>query len=242
MIRANLRWSDIDVAPLLTRLDAIETQLEELREGDVTLRELGERMATKEKQVGSAQRLLNDVRDERRDNRREHGRLDKDHARCAEDVATKPLTPPQQQGLDARCEAGTSFTLGNLAERTLLMERTLNQGISALEAEAAALAHAVITRFDTFRRRWVQDAGDVQANLESAADFFAKLQRLERDGLPAHESRFFDMLRTQSGQNLVALQTHIAQAHKAIRARMEDVNASLETVPFNRGSILQIQP
>lgn len=239
---ANLRWSDIDVAPLLTRLGAIETQLEELREGDVTLRELGERMATQEKQVGSAQRLLNDVRDERRDNRREHGRLDKDHARCAEDVATKPLTPPQQQGLDARCEAGASFTLGNLAERTLLMERTFNQGISALEAEAAALAHAVITRFDTFRRRWVQDAGDVQANLESAADFFAKLQRLERDGLPAHESRFFDMLRTQSGQNLVALQTHIAQAHKAIRARMEDVNASLETVPFNRGSILQIQP
>jgi uncharacterized protein YPO0396 len=35
---ANLRWSDIDVAPLLTRLDAIETQLKELREGDVTLR------------------------------------------------------------------------------------------------------------------------------------------------------------------------------------------------------------
>ena len=88
----------------------------------------------------------------------------------------------------------------------------------------------------------MQDAGDVQANLESATDFFARLERLERDGLPAHEARFFDMLRTQSGQNLVALQTHIAQAHKAIRARMEDVNASLETVPFNRGSILQIKP
>lgn len=82
----------------------------------------------------------------------------------------------------------------------------------------------------------------MQANLESAADFFARLERLERDGLPAHEARFFDMLKTQSGQNLVALQTHIAQAHKAIRARMEDVNASLETVPFNRGSILQIEP
>ena len=239
---ANLRWSDIDVAPLLTRLDAIETHLKELREGDVSLRELGARIAAKEKQVAAAQRLLNDVRDERRDHQREHGRLDKERGRCADDVAAKPMTPRQQQGLDARCEAGTSFTLGNLAERTLVMERALNQGIGALDAEAAELAHAIVTRFDTFRRRWAQDAGDVQANLESATDFFARLQRLERDGLPAHEARFFDMLKTQSGQNLVALQTHIAQAHKAIRARMEDVNASLETVPFNRGSILQIEP
>ena len=105
------------------------------------------------------------------------------------------------------------------------MERALNQGIGALETEAGEQTHRIVTYFETFRRRWAQDAGDVQANLESAADFFARLERLERDGLPAHEARFFDMLRTQSGQNLVALQQYIAQAHKAIRARMEDVNA-----------------
>ena len=239
---ANLRWSDIDVALLLTRLDAIEATLKELREGDVALRELGERIETKGKQVATAQRLLNEVRVERDGHQRERGRLDKDRARCAEDVAALPLTPLQQQGLTARCEAGTPFTLGNLAERTLAMERVLNQGIGALETEAGEQTHRIVTCFETFRRRWAQDAGDVQANLESAADFFARLERLERDGLPAHEARFFEMLRTQSGQNLVALQQYIAQAHKAIRARMEDVNASLENVPFNRGSILQIKP
>ncbi len=239
---ANLRWSDIDAAPLLTRLDAIEATLKELREGDVALRELGERIDVKEKQVAVAQRLLNEVRDERRDHRRERERLEKDRARCGEDVAARPLTPLQQQGLDARCDAGAAFTLGNLAERTLAIERALNQGIAALDTEAGEQSHRIVGCFETFRRRWPQDAGDVQANLESATDFFARLERLERDGLPAHEARFFDMLRTQSGQNLVALQTHIAQAHKAIRARMEDVNASLEMVPFNRGSILQIKP
>jgi len=239
---ANLRWSDIDVAPLLARLDAIATTLKELREGDAALRDLGERIEAKDKQVASAQRLLNEVRDERRDHQREHGRLDKDRVRCADDVVAKPLTPLQQQGLDTRGEAGASFTLGNLAERMLAMERALNQGIGTLEAEAGERTHGIVTCFETFRRRWAQDAGDVQANLESAADFFARLDRLERDGLPAHEARFFEMLRTQSGQNLVALQQYIKQAHTAIRARMEDVNASLETVPFNRGSILQIKP
>jgi uncharacterized protein YPO0396 len=151
-----------------------------------------------------------------------------------------PLTPLQQQGLDARCDAGAAFTLGNIEERCRGMERALGRERDALVAEAGELAHAIIGRFDTFVRRWPEHAGDVQANLESAADFFARLERLERDGLPAHEARFFEMLRTQSGQNLAALQTHIAHAHKAIRARMEDVNAGLQRVPFDRGSILQI--
>ncbi|UGB45427.1 ATP-binding protein [Frateuria edaphi] len=239
---ANLRWSDIDVAPLLTRLDTIEAALNELREGNTALRDLGKRIEVAEKQAADAKRLLDDVRDQRRDHQREHGRLDKERARCAEDVVAKPLTPLQQQGLDTRCQAGTPLTLGNLAERTLEMERALNQSIGTLEAEAAEHTHHIVTCFETFRRRWAQDAGDVQANLESAADFFSRLDRLERDGLPAHEARFFEMLRTQSGQNLVALQQYIKQAHTAIRARLEDVNASLETVPFNRGSILQIKP
>ncbi|WHZ18775.1 MAG: SMC-like chromosome segregation protein [Rhodanobacteraceae bacterium] len=239
---ANLRWGDIDVAPLLTRLDAIGTTLKELREGDVALRELGERIATKTRQVAVAQNLLNDVRVERAGHRRERERLGKDRERCAAEAAIRPLTPWQQQGLDTRCEAGAPFSLGNLEERLRGVERVLRNDVTALNEEANEQSHRIVGCFETFRRQWAQDAGDVQANLESAGDFFARLERLERDGLPAHEARFFDMLRTQSGQNLVALQQYIAQAHKQIRARMEDVNASLERVPFDRGSILQIKP
>ena len=237
----NLSWGDIDVTPLLTRLDAIDVTLKELREGNATLRELGERIAVAEKQVAAAQREWNEVRDQRRDHRRERERLGKDRDRCAETIAAKPLTPLQQRNLDARA-SDAQFTLGNLEERCRGIERSLRTGADTLTAEAGNLAHAITGQFETFCRRWPQDAGDVQANLESAADFFARLERLERDGLPAHEARFFEMLRTQSGQNLVALQTHIAQGLKAIRARMEDVNASLEDVAFNRGSILQIRP
>lgn len=238
----NLRWSDIDVAPLLTRLGTIAATLKELREGNATLRELGERIEAKDKQAISAQRQLDEVRDQRRDHQRERERLDRERAHCSEEVAIRPLTPLQQQGLDARCAAGTPFTLGNLEERLRGVERTLRGGVAALNEEANALGHQITDCFEAFCRQWAQDAGDVQANLESAPDFFAQLERLERDGLPAHETRFFDMLRTQSGQNLVALQQYIAQAHKQIRARMEDVNASLEKVPFDRGSILQINP
>ena len=147
----NLRWSDVDVAPLLTRLDGIEAALKELREGDVALRELGGRIEAKGRQVDRAQHDRIDARARRAGNRAERARRRDERDRCADAIST-------------------------------------------------------IT---------------VQAT---------------RDYRPG------EMLRTQSGQTLVALQTHVAQAHKAIRARMEDVNAGLENVPFNRGSILQIKP
>lgn len=239
---ANLRWSDIDVAPLLARLDVIEAQLKELREGDVTLRELGDRIEAKGNQVKQAENDLLEVRAQRQSHHGERDAHRSQREHCCKAVEAMPLTPFQQQGLDAHRDAGASLTLGNLEAQLRAIDRGLQNGSRELQDEANKLANVIVSRFEIFCRRWPQDAGDVQANLESAADFFARLERLERDGLPAHEARFFDMLKTQSGQNLVALQTHIAQAHKAIRARMEDVNASLETVPFNRGSILQIQP
>jgi uncharacterized protein YPO0396 len=41
------------------------------------------------------------------------------------------------------------------------------------------------------------DAGDMDTSLASAPDFFAKLVRLETDGLPAYEQRFFELLQTK---------------------------------------------
>jgi uncharacterized protein YPO0396 len=78
--------------------------------------------------------------------------------------------------------------------------------------------------------------------MHSAADFFAKLRRLETDRLPDYEQRFFDLLRNQSHQNLAALSTHISQARKTIYERLEIVNQSLRQAEFNPGTYLQIEP
>src|SRR5262249_44515326 len=78
------------------------------------------------------------------------------------------------------------------------------------------------------------------ASLASVNDFFAKLQRLENDDLPAYEDRFFDLLQSQSHQNLAALATYLNQARKTIYERLELVNASLSQAPFNPGTYLHI--
>ena len=76
----------------------------------------------------------------------------------------------------------------------------------------------------------------MDTSLACAPDYFAKLVRLETDGLPAYEQRFFELLQNQSHQNLAALSTYLNDARKAILERMDLVNDSLGQVPFNQSA------
>jgi uncharacterized protein YPO0396 len=239
----NLDWADIDVASVLGALDTARDTLCELREGNADLKELGQRIAAADQRVADARRQWEDTRAERRDHQREHTQREGERERARSEVEAHPLTPFQHEGLEARCnETRATLTLDNLERRIQLIERALHTSVKQVEAGSHEQRHRMLAGFEAFCRRWPADAGDVRVDTESAPDFFARLTRLQRDGLPQHENRFFDMLRTQSSQNLVALQTYMRQAYKAIRARMEDVNAGLEQVPFDRDSTLQIHP
>lgn len=104
------------------------------------------------------------------------------------------------------------------------------------------LRGAIETRFAEFNRGWAADSGGLDAVLASAEDYFAKLVRLETDGLPRHEERFLQLLKEQSDQNLTLLSTRLDLERAAIRDRLELVNESLVTALFNPGTHLVIEP
>jgi uncharacterized protein YPO0396 len=114
------------------------------------------------------------------------------------------------------------------------VEKVLNREAEEINHGIAGCEKHIENIFIDFKRTWPVDAGDFDATLSSAPDFFSKLTRLETDGLPAHEQRFFDLLQNQSHQNLAALYTYLNNARKNIMERMELVNDSLKKVPFNQ--------
>jgi hypothetical protein len=95
--------------------------------------------------------------------------------------------------------------------------------------------------FTVFKQRWPAESADLDTTLASAQDFLAKLKRLEVDGLPQYEERFFDLLKEQSNQNLASLNTQLRQARNEIRERVELVNESLKHAEFNEGTRLRIE-
>jgi uncharacterized protein YPO0396 len=150
------------------------------------------------------------------------------------DLTIIPLTSHQQAGLDERYKRVTDHVqLGNLDQVTTSVVQALNKEAADVDRAIADCEKRIVLVFADFKRTWPMDSGDLDSTLSSATDFFAKLERLETDGLPAHEDRFFKLLQDQSHQNLAALSTYLNEARKAILDRMDIVNEGLSRVPFN---------
>jgi uncharacterized protein YPO0396 len=234
-------WEEIDVAPKLQRLGDIEMQLKQLREGDASLLEITQRLDTERELRRRAQASFEDAAGERNALQRERNSLTEKRETCQQKAVLAALTPLQARGLAERLPAHPPLSLDNLADQFRVLERGLNEAISSQADEDNRLVHETEECFRAFCRRWPHDSADFTPNLDSAEGFLARLRRLELDGLPKHEARFFELLQSQSKQNLLVLQKHMTEARKSIGQRMEEVNESLERVPFNRGTLLQIE-
>ncbi len=239
----HLDWQDIDAGSMLDRIAEIELQLQRLRAGNRELQKLGERLEGQRAVVAQAQGALEDTRVDRRTIANELAGHRNEHERIAKRLPTiVGPDPSQRQMLDEIFQAKGRVSLKNVDERRRDVERDINKELETLRDERNAAIRKIEQAFAAFKREWPQEGADFDATLHAAPEFLALLQRLEHDGLPRHEHRFFDMLKTQSTENLAALNAHLVQARKEIYARMELVNEALSDAEFNPGTHLQIQP
>ncbi len=236
-----VEWEEIDVAPKLQRLGDIEAQLRQLSEGDANLQELARQLDMERSQRLHAAKAYEDVAAERIAVERERRGIGAQRDACAARAGAASLTPVQAEGLHSRLPAQPALSLENIDSQFRTLERSLHDVLNGQAAEDSGLVQAIEECFRSFCRRWPQDSGDFTPRLDSAEAFLARLRRLELDGLPKHEARFFELLQSQSKQDLLVLQKHMTEARKSIGQRMEEVNESLERVPFNRGTLLQIE-
>ncbi len=239
---SNMQWQEVDVASLHDRLRDIAQQVEELRQGNAALQAAGRRLEKLCTRIAEVEDTLQQKCLERKDVERQTQAHRKNLDASRKSAAKFTLTEENYQGLQNRFEAlGELTSLDNLDRQATLVERKLGEEIRTLDGERNTFEKRIELCFAAFKRRWPMEAGDVDGTLASADDYLAKLTRLEVDGLPAHENRFFDLLETQSLQNLAALGTHLQQAQREIRERMELVNESLAGAEFNDGTYLRIE-
>jgi len=238
----NLTWNDVDVGSLLTRIDDLASRLKAEREARPDLAALNDSIRKQEdvhsKAVGKKNAEDGKGQSISADINRLKGKLEE----LARLWPTSDRPPAFAEQIAARYEATEKpVTLESLDYVTTLVERGLNSELRALESRLSDLRNSIVQRFADFNRLWPALAGGLDATLESADDYLAKLKRLEDDNLPAFEDRFFSLLREQSDQNLTLLTTKLDEERSAIRSRMELVNESLQTAPFNPGTHLVIE-
>lgn len=238
---SDIQWQEMDVAPQLERLAAIDRALQELHEGNAALRQIDRRIKAQEETVRKSESALIGVKAQveriEKEARDMRSKLDS----LRERLKAMNVTALQSTELPKYfTRLNQTLTIENLDGLAHDVDRTLGEEQRTLAETRNKLTNSIEKRFAEFQRRWRMDAGDLDATLASAPDYFSRLKRLETDRLPDYEQRFFDLLRNQSHQNLAALSTHISQARKTIFDRLDLVNESLSQAEFGRGTYLHI--
>lgn len=239
---SNLTWSDVDIGALLTHIDDLTERLKVEQNARPDLAVLDGRIKTQE---GVHRKAVDEANGEDAKCRGIANDIEKLNCKLADLVRLWPTSdraPAYADQIAARYAlTGREVTLENLDQVNGLVDRGLSNELRALENRLTELKSSIVQRFAEFNRLWPAVAGGLDTTLASAEDYLAKLKRLEDDNLPAYEDRFFGLLREQSDQNLTLLATKLDEERSAIRSRMELVNESLETAPFNPGTHLVIE-
>lgn len=240
---SNLQWQEIDISLLLERMKDIAELLEQARKKNNDLEKLAKQRETQRK-------LLQTINNQLIESKVKCKKLLDDLAACLKQLNTlttylesHTISDEQHNSLHKRfCGVAAEVaTLESLDRQAVRVERELSSEAARLAEKISALKQSIEQAFLSFKQLWPSEGSEIDATLQSAADFLAILRRLEADGLPAYEQRFFELLETQSHQNLAALNTHLIQARKAIHERMGFVNESLSRAHFNPGTYLYIQ-
>lgn len=239
---ANLQWQEIDVSSVMDRIKDLCKTRDDLRSSaSKTLQELEDRIKKQIEKRDVANGLLMDTRVKRKSIEKEIGQLKERLERVANRITDTLLNNEHERQLSERFEAAGALTLDNLVERQGKVRLGIVNEKNDLNDEQAKKKATIERCFRDFLGQWRGFDSNFKDTLDFAPDFIVYLEKLERDGLPRVEDRFFALLRDQGTQNITALNRYIAEARKKIRDRMDEVNSVLETVEYNPGTFLQIE-
>lgn len=98
----NINWQEINVAPLLERISYIDEQLIAVREGNIALKEINQKILKQKNQVDDADQDLRNKKVEHSTSLANFNRYQEKLTQLQQDPSIIPLTPYQKQQLDDR--------------------------------------------------------------------------------------------------------------------------------------------
>ncbi len=239
---ANLQWQEIDVSSVMGRIKELSKMRDDLRNSaSITLQEIADRISHQKQELSDADAVLRDIRVDRKAIEKDNDKLLKRLEEVRIRIADTLLSNEHESMLSTRFESAGVLTLDSLDK----LQGKVRLGIvgekNDLIAEQAKKKAAIERCFRDFLGQWRGFDSNFKDTLDFAPDFIIHLEKLECDGLPKVEDRFFALLSDQGTQNITALNSYISEARKKIRDRMDEVNSVLETVDYNLETFLQIE-
>ena len=237
----NLSWENSNIAALFDEIGSLKSRIEQELKARPELSELDRKVAFKRKAWDNAISAHQKAQGEAGDVKRERSTAQKRVDELPPERLSFPLSPTQKERLAERFGAtGKKMSVEQLDSACTAMVRAIGDEESTAIGKTAEIKQGIEHKLYLFCTEWSAEAEGLDAKLESAPDFMAKLQRLETDGLHEYVARFKTLLSEQSDQNLAVLHSKLDQERRNIGERMEQVNDSLRGCAFNENTYLKI--
>jgi len=244
-----LAWEEIDTGQPRRRLDDLVRRQEVVRAAASGLGDTEARLAAATQAYAEAEETRRRLQS-RRD--RTAGDLDdlrSTIARLEERLAAQPDVPEEAgHTLSAlfaeeweRVGTGPAVPEAPLREAFQAVERRLRDALAQREKRRQDAGRRSERTMQTYKTSWPAQAAELAIRIDFLPDYLAILAGLRADRLPEFEERFFDLLQSQSRNNIGNLSLRITMARRKVRERIDPINTSLAGTEYAPGRHLQVK-
>lgn len=236
-------WHELDRRAVTALVEERDAELRTLTSGNAQLEDALERERVAREGFTAAHDELTSAEAELKHLERQETELGAAIALAAEKLSVAPqLDEADVEALDVRYRSvQRRITRANVAEIEAKVSRALSDeerqamnGVQRARSVFEAAAHE-------FRARFPEVGADLTDSIEDRAAYRMLRERIETRGLPEYEGRFLGLLREKSRDAVGLLLSELRDAPKAVRDRIDPVNASLRRSPFDVGRTLRIR-
>jgi len=244
------RPEDLDVDRARADIDSVETQLRQLRAGN-------QELALAESELPGLQEAESAARSETQqlqvDARVRHDEMTSlttrrerwtAALRRAEDVPEKvreALEARIRSPRQPRSDRDDRLDLEDLETLHRSTTTQISEDQRTTQSDRDRQIKLAENRMRRFKETWPQRAADLQDGVDYLPEYLRQLEQLRADRLPEFEARFFDLLQSQSRNNITALANRIRISRREVRNRIDPINESLMRTEYARGRHLQVR-
>ena len=121
------------------------------------------------------------------------------------------------------------------------LSEDLHQTIERLGKELSRLGQALTSHMAEVLRRWPELRADMDANVDTRAEFTTYRDRVALDDLPRFETEFKEQLNKNAIQELAGFNNWLGRQASAIDERVARINEALGAVPYNPGRYIRLE-
>jgi uncharacterized protein YPO0396 len=239
-------WEELDADEARARANSHDDERKRIESGSSRIAEITKALQLNTDQSGVVAVRIEDLAGDLKATARAHEQAQRDKQRDDELIADQ-----SEDDLDLARTAYAALTdrlgssLPTRAEQCASAESALSDELSKLiehlGRELGGFGQSLVQYMSEVLRRWPELRADLDASVESRADFVAFRERVATDDLPRFEDEFKEQLNKNAIQELAGFNNWLNRQAAAIDERVDRINDALGAVPYNPGRYIKLE-